>query len=264
MIINAIMGLPHVRLIDIIDVLIVAVLVYYIYRMVRGTNVMLIFWALIVLLVSWRVADLLEMRLLGALLGGVASVGLIALVVIFQPEIRKFLLFLGTKTQLDESWLQRLQFWRHQQQASKGNSYEAYVNACMHMSQSRTGALIVFKRKNEVEELIATGERIDALASSPLIEALFFKNSPLHDGAVIAHGNQILAARCILPVTSRLDVDPNLGLRHRSAIGVTEQLDVLSVIVSEETGSISYAVDGEIHHDISPVQLRQALEKYEC
>ena len=258
------MGLPTLRLIDVIDILIVAVLVYYIYRMVRGTNVMLIFWALIVLLVSWRVADLLEMRLLGALLGGVASVGLIALVVIFQPEIRKFLLFLGTKTQLDESWLQRLQFWRHQQQASKGNSYEAYVNACMHMSQSRTGALIVFKRKNEVEELIATGERIDALASSPLIEALFFKNSPLHDGAVIAHGNQVLAARCILPVTSRLDVDPNLGLRHRSAIGVTEQLDVLSVIVSEETGSISYAVDGEIHHDISPVQLRQALEKYEC
>lgn len=259
-----ILGLPALRIVDIFDILIVAVLVYYIYRMVRGTNVMLIFWALIVLLVSWRVADLLEMRLLGALLGGVASVGLIALVVIFQPEIRKFLLFLGTKTQLDESWLQRLQFWRHQQQVSKGNSYEAYVNACMHMSQSRTGALIVFKRKNEVEELIATGERIDALASSPLIEALFFKNSPLHDGAVIAHGNQVLAARCILPVTSRLDVDPNLGLRHRSAIGVTEQLDVLSVIVSEETGSISYAVDGEIHHDISPVQLRQALEKYEC
>ena len=260
----AIIGLPNIRMVDIIDVLIVSVLVYYVYRMVRGTNVMLIFWALIVLLISWRVADLLEMRLLGALLGGVASVGLIALVVIFQPEIRKFLLFLGTKTQLDESWLQRLQFWCHQQQVSKGSSYEAYVNACMHMSQSCTGALIVFKRKNEVEEIIATGERIDALASSPLIEALFFKNSPLHDGAVIAHGNQILAARCILPVTSRLDVDPNLGLRHRSAIGVTEQLDVLSVIVSEETGAISYAVDGEIHHDISPVELRQALEKYEC
>ena len=102
------------------------------------------------------------------------------------------------------------------------------------------------------------------MASSALIEALFFKNSPLHDGAVIAHGNDILAARCILPVTSRLDVDPNLGLRHRSAIGVTEQLDVLSVIVSEETGAISYALNGEIHHNISPVELRQALEHYEC
>jgi uncharacterized protein (TIGR00159 family) len=259
-----ILGLPALRMVDIFDILIVAALFYYIYRMARGTNVMLIFWALLILLIVWRVANALGMRLLGALLGAVAGVGLIALVVIFQPEIRKFLLFLGTKTQLNESLWKRIQFWRHNIQNTSNVSYEAYVNACMHMSQSKTGALIVFKRSNEVEELIDTGERIDALASSPLIEALFFKNSPLHDGAVIAHGNQVLAARCILPVTSRLDVDPNLGLRHRSAIGVTEQLDVLSVIVSEETGSISYAVDGEIHHDISPVQLRQALEKYEC
>ena len=260
----AFLGIPTLRVIDIFDIVIVAVLVYYIYRMVRGTNVMLIFWALVILLVAWRVADSLEMRLLGAILSAIASVGLIALVVIFQPEIRKFLLFLGTKTQLNESLWKRLQFWRRQQQRAQGINYEAYINACMHMSQSKTGALIVFKRSNEVEELIATGERIDALASSALIEALFFKNSPLHDGAVIAHGNQLLAARCILPVTSRLDIDPNLGLRHRSAIGVTEQLDVLSVIVSEETGAISYAIGGTIHHDVTPVELRQALERYEC
>lgn len=260
----AILGLPALRIIDIFDIVIVALLIFYIYRMARGTNVMLIFWALVVLLVAWRVAEALNMRLLGAVLSAIASVGLIALVVIFQPEIRKFLLFLGTKTQLNESLWKRLQFWRHQQQSNKGLNYEAYVNACMHMSQSRTGALIVFRRQNSVDELISTGERIDALASSALIEALFFKNSPLHDGAVIAHGNKLLAARCILPVTSRLDIDPNLGLRHRSAIGVTEQLDVLAVIVSEETGAISYALGGQIHHDVSPVELRQALEKYEC
>ena len=264
MILNAIAGLPDLRFIDVLDIAIVAVLVYYIYRMARGTNVMLIFWALLILLAAWRVADALGMRLLGAILSAVASVGLIALVVIFQPEIRKFLLFLGTKTQLDESLWKRIRFWRRQQQNRNTISYEAYVGACMHMSQSKTGALIVFKRHNEVEELINTGERIDALASSALIEALFFKNSPLHDGAVIAHGNSLLAARCILPVTSRLDIDPNLGLRHRSAIGVTEQLDVLSVIVSEETGAISYAIGGQIHHDIIPVEIRQALEKYEC
>ena len=222
----AILGLPTLRLIDVLDIAIVAALVYTIYRMARGTNVMIIFWALLILLLVWRVADALGMRLLGAILSAVASVGLIALVVIFQPEIRKFLLFLGTKTQLDESLWKRLQFWRHQQQNKSASSYEAYVNACMHMAQSKTGALIVFKRQNSVDELINTGERIDALASSALIEALFFKNSPLHDGAVIAHGNQLLAARCILPVTSRLDIDPNLGLRHRSAIGVTEVLDV--------------------------------------
>ena len=260
----AILGIPTLRVIDIFDIVIVAVLIYYIYRMVRGTNVMLIFWALVVLLVAWRMADLLEMRLLGVILSAIASVGLIALVVIFQPEIRKFLLFLGTKTQLNESLWKRMQFWHSQRQQSQEINYEAYINACMHMSQSKTGALIVFKRGNEVEELIATGERIDAKASSALIEALFFKNSPLHDGALIAHGNSLLAARCILPVTSRNDIDPNLGLRHRSAIGVTEQLDVLSVIVSEETGAISYAVDGTIHHDVTPVELRQALERYEC
>ena len=260
----AILGLPALRIIDIIDILIVAGLVYYVYRMVRGTNVMLIFWALIVLLIAWRVADALGMRLLGALLSAIASVGLIALVVIFQPEIRKFLLFFGTKTQLNESLWKRMQFWRRNLQNKQSVNYEAYINACMHMSQSKTGALIVFKRQNEVEELINTGERIDALASSALLEALFFKNSPLHDGAVIAHGNNLLAARCILPVTSRLDIDPSLGLRHRSAIGVTEQLDVLSVIVSEETGAISYAIGGVIHHDVTPVELRQALEKYNC
>ncbi len=264
MILQAILGLPTIRIVDVVDVLIVAALVYSLYRMIKGTNVMLIFWALIIMLVAWRVADALGMRLLGALLSAVASVGLIALVISFPPEIRRFLLLIGTKTHIDQSWGQRLQFWRRNMQQGKGVNYEAYINAFMHMSQSKTGALIIFRRHNEVEELIETGERINAPASSALIETIFFKNSPLHDGAMIVRGNEILAARCILPVTSRLDIDPNLGLRHRSAIGVTEQLDVLSVIVSEETGAISYAIGGEIHHGISPVELRQALEKYEC
>ena len=264
MTIAAILGLPAVRVIDVVDVLLVALLVYWIYRMIKGTNVMLIFWALVVLAVAWRLADALGMRLLGAILSAVTGVGLLALVVIFQPEIRRFLLFLGTKTQLDQSLVQRLQFWRRNMQKKQSTEYNTYINACIHMSQSKTGALIVFRRQNEVEELVATGERLEAPANTTLIETIFFKNSPLHDGAMIVHGNTILAARCILPVTSRLDIDPNLGLRHRSAIGVTEQLDALSVIVSEETGAISYAVDGEIHHDVSPVALRQALEKYNC
>lgn len=264
MILDAILGIPSLRVIDVVDILIVAVLVYSLYRMIKGTNVMLIFWALVVMLVAWRVADVLGMRLLGAILSAITSVGLIALVVIFQPEIRRFLLFIGTKTQIGQSWGQRLRFWRRNMQQGKGVNYEAYINACMHMSQSKTGALIVFRRQNEVEELVETGERINAPAGSALIETIFFKNSPLHDGAMIVRGNEILAARCILPVTSRLDIAPNLGLRHRSAIGVTEQLDVLSVIVSEETGAISYAIGGEIHHNVSPVELRQALEKYSC
>ena len=236
------------RIIDIVDIAIVAGLVYYIYRMARGTNVMIIFWALLIVLIASWGANAAGMRLLGALLNAITSVGLIALIVIFQPEIRKFLLFLGTKTQLDQSLWKRFRFWQHNIQQQNTIDYEAYVGACMHMSQSKTGALIVFKRRNEVEEIINTGERSDALAAGLQLQL------PLY----------LLAARCILPVTSRLDIDPNLGLRHRSAIGVTEQLDVLSVIVSEETGAISYAIDGQIHHDISPVELRQALERYEC
>ena len=250
------MPFPQIRFVDILDIFMVAFLVYELYRMLKGTNIIRMFWALLILYIAWRVFDL-------QILGGVMSIGLIALVIVFQPEIRKFLLMVGTKTQLTGDTLaKRLQFWRSDVSKHRGVDFEPYITACMHMSQSKTGALIIFKRANEVEELVRTGQVVNAVASSALLETLFFKNSPLHDGAVIVSGNQVVAARCILPVTSRTDIDPNLGLRHRSAIGVTEQLDVISVIVSEETGAISYAIGGDIHHDVTPVQLRHALEKY--
>ncbi|MCR4659153.1 MAG: diadenylate cyclase CdaA [Bacteroidales bacterium] len=251
----------QIRFVDVIDVILVAIFAYQIYRLVRGTNVLRIFWALLVLVLAWQVAKLSGMRLTGAILGSVVNVGLIALVVIFQPEIRKFLLFIGTKTQLDGGLLGRIAFWRRDAgKADSRSTLDPYIHACMHMSAAKTGALIIFRRQNEVEELVATGERIDARVSAPLLETLFFKNSPLHDGAVIVQGSTVLAARCILPVTSRTDIDPSLGLRHRSAIGVTEQLDVIAVVVSEETGAISYAAGGEISHGVSPTQLRQYLE----
>ena len=255
------MPFPTIHVVDVLDVIIVAFFIYQLYRLLRGTNVMRIFWAVLIIYLTWRIAVLLGMRLTGEILGGVMSIGLIALVIVFQPEIRKFLLMVGTKTQLTGDTIKkRFQFWRTDLDKRSGTNLDPYVQACMHMSQSKTGALIIFKRNNEVEELVATGEKINAMASSALIETVFFKNSPLHDGAMIVHGNTILAARCILPVTARIDIDPNLGLRHRSAIGVTEQLDVISVIVSEETGAISYAVGGEIHHDVSPAQLQRELQ----
>lgn len=256
-------GLPSIRLIDIIDILLVTLFFFYAYRFVRGTNVMRIFWAIVIIVISWQLTGRLGMRLSSGILGQVVSVGLIALVIIFQPEIRKFLLFVGTKTTAaGDSFKKRFLFWKHNlSQQNNSTSFEPYIQACMHMSQSKTGALIIFKRQNELDDFIATGETIDATASAPLLESLFFKNSPLHDGAVIVRRNTILAARCILPVSSNPDIDPNLGLRHRSAIGITEQLDAISVIVSEETGAISYAVNGQIFHNVSPLQLRQFLEK---
>lgn len=254
---------PQIRFIDVLDILMVTMLIYWLYRLMRGTNIMRIFWAVVVIYGAWRIFDILNMRLCSQIFGGIMSIGLISLVIVFQPEIRKFLLFIGTKTsQAGDSVAQRFRSWRNgSREQTTGINYEPYVQACMHMSASKTGALIIFKRANSVEEIVQTGERINAQTSAPLLETLFFKNSPLHDGAVIVEGDRVLAARCILPVTSRLDIDPNLGLRHRSAIGVTEQLDVISVIVSEETGAISYAEGGEIHHNVSPVELRHALER---
>lgn len=254
--------LPTIRFIDILDILFVAGLVYMLYRLLKGSNILRIFWAILTIYVAWRIFDVLNMRLCSEIFGGIMSIGLISLVIVFQPEIRKFLLFVGTKTTIaGDTVIKRFRFWRDDANNKKSNvNFEHYIQACMHMSQSKTGALIIFKRSNSVDDLIETGEKINADTTSALLETLFFKNSPLHDGAVIVDGNKVLAARCILPVTSRLDIDPNLGLRHRSAIGVTEQYDVISVIVSEETGAISYAIGGEIRHAVTPSQLRQALE----
>lgn len=260
---SAIQGLPAIHVVDIIDVLLVAFLAYQIYKLVRGTNVLRIFWAVIIIYLLWQLVTALHMRLSSEILGQFISIGLILLIIVFQPEIRRFLLLVGTKTSLGgDTILKRFHFWKSKMndEASKVD-LEPYIQACMHMSQSKTGALIVFIRQNDVNDIITTGERIDAMVSSALLEALFFKNSPLHDGAVLVKGNRVVAARCILPVSSNLDIDPNLGLRHRSAIGVTEQTDVISVIVSEETGAISYAVEGVIHHDVTPVQLRRYLEQ---
>lgn len=256
-----IQGLPNVRIVDILDVLFVAFILYECYRLAKGTNVMRIFWTIVAIYVLWRVVDVLGMRLSSGILGGIISVGLLAIVVVFQPEIRKFLLMLGTKAspELRLRMIRRI-FLRQPDVEEQKIILEPYIQACVHMSATKTGALIIFKRENSVDELVATGERIDAKVSSALLETLFFKNSPLHDGAVFVDGNTVVAARCILPVTERTDVDPNLGLRHRSAIGVTEQLDVVAVVVSEETGDISYAVDGEVHHGVSLVELSQALE----
>lgn len=258
-----IQGFPSIKLTDVIDILLVAFLAYQIYKAVRGTNVLRIFWALVSIYVLWQLSTLFNMRLMSTILGQFISIGLILLIIVFQPEIRRFLLLVGTKTSIGgDTLLKRFRFWKKSMSDQNASvELDPYIQACMHMSQSKTGALIVFIRQNEVGDIIGTGERIDAVVSSALLETLFFKNSPLHDGAVLVKGNKVVAARCILPVSSNLNIDPNLGLRHRSAIGVTEQLDVISVIVSEETGAISYAVGGEIHHDVTPVQLRSYLSE---
>jgi uncharacterized protein (TIGR00159 family) len=223
---------------------------------------MRIFWAIIVIYIAWRIFALLNMRLCSQIFGGIISIGLISLVIVFQPEIRKFLLFVGTKTSLaGDSFIKRFRFWRNDASKKSGPNFDPYVQACMHMSQSKTGALIIFKRSNDLEEIIDTGERINADTSSALLEALFFKNSPLHDGAMIIVGDRIEAARCQLPMTARRDIPAHYGMRHRAAIGVTEDTDADVIVVSEETGNVSYVHGGQIQTVKDIEELRTILGK---
>ena len=255
----AIQGFPEINFIDIIDILLVAYLFYEIYKLVKGTNVMGIFVGIMIIYAIWKIVSILQMKLLSDLLGQFISMGMLALVVVFQPEIRRFLLQLGTKSFIGIK--KKFLFWKINVAKKKMSDFEPYIKACINMSQSKTGALIVFMQENELNDIVASGETIDAEVSSALLETIFFKNTPLHDGAVIVKNNKIIAARCILPVSSNSAINPNLGLRHRSAIGVTEMSDAISVIVSEQTGAISYVKGGEITHGVTPAQLKKYLEE---
>jgi len=251
-----------IRVLDIIDILLVAFLLYQIYMLIRGTVAINIFIGIFVLYMIWLVVKVLNMELLSSILGQIIGVGVIALIIVFQQEIRRFLLFIGTrylsKNRFSiENWL----FPKQQNMIAPVN-IDAIVKACRNMSETKTGALIVIARKSELQFYADTGDAIDAETSSRLIENIFFKNSPLHDGALIIINDKIRAARCILPVTENMNLPAHFGMRHRAALGISEHTDALIVVVSEETGKISFGVEGDIKYGISSMELRQLLEEH--
>ncbi|MHC1707826.1 MAG: diadenylate cyclase CdaA [Bacteroidales bacterium] len=253
-------NLMDIKLVDVIDILLVAVLLYQFYNLIKGTGAINIFVGIIAFYIVWKLVKALHMEMLGEILGAFISVGFIALIVVFQPEIRKFLFLLGTPNFLSNK-PKRFFFWKLR--IINPNQLEVYhiTHACSRMSSSNTGALIVLARKNDLRNIAATGEYLDAKISSQLLENIFFKNSPLHDGAVIIFENRIIAARCILPVTDRQDIPDGLGLRHRAAIGITEQSDAIAVIVSEQTGNVSLCVNGILRQNITDADLTEILEE---
>ena len=252
-------GLLNFSIIDAIDIILVALLLYGIFKLVKNTNAIRIFLGIFVIYILWQIVELLQMRLLADILGKFISIGVLALVVVFQPEIRRFLLLLGSRPFKDSS---RINLFKHFSTRKKNMlQIDPVVQSCQRMAQTKTGALIVFARGGDLSEIVETGEAVNSAISSALIETIFFKNTPLHDGAVVINGNRIVAARCILPVSSNPDIDPNLGLRHRSALGLTELTDALAVVVSEQTGAISLVEDGNIHYNIAAGELRETLEK---
>ncbi|MDR2972997.1 MAG: diadenylate cyclase CdaA [Bacteroidales bacterium] len=237
---------------NIIDILLVIIVIFFLLRWLRGTTATRIITGLILVYVLWKVVSIFQLTILSEILGQIIQVGVILLVIIFQPEIRKFLYMLGNRKFF--KW-----FARTSKDENIEDDIDAIVRACKRMSASRTGALIVVARKNPLSEVIETGEQIDAFVSRELIENIFFKNSPLHDGALIIKKHRIAAARCILPVSKSEMLPPEVGLRHRSAVGITTETDSIAVVVSEQTGKIAISIYGRLLQDVSPTVLKQKL-----
>jgi uncharacterized protein (TIGR00159 family) len=244
---------------DVLDILFVSFLFYELYSLVRGTVTFSIFLGIFMVFVVWVVVRALKMELLGSILSNLFGVGMIALIVVFQQEIRRFLLMLGNSYRNNKKISLESLFSGNFRNISPVG-IKSIVDACIQMSKNRTGALIVISRENELKEYVRTGEFVDAEIRTDLIASIFFKNSPLHDGACIVVSNRIQAVRCILPVSSSQEISPSLGLRHRAAIGMSEVTDAFIIVVSEETGKISIAENGQLIENVSPDELFRVLQ----
>lgn len=242
---------------DIIDIVLVALMLYYIYRLMKESRSLNVFMGILIFVVLWLVvSQVLEMKLLGSIMDKLVSVGVIGLIILFQEDIRKFLYNLGAHQRIRAL---RSLFYnndKYQDKEQLKQTIMPIVMSCLSMSKKKVGALIVIQRSTPLDDIVATGERIDSSISQRLIENLFFKNSPLHDGAMVIAHDRIRAAGCILPVSHDLNIPKELGLRHRAALGITHESDCIAIVVSEETGGISVAIRSQF-------QLRLTAEKLE-
>ncbi len=251
------MGFVPFSFIDVVDIFLVAVIMYLIYRTTKGTNAPYILSGIIAVYLLWVVVRTLNMELLSTILGQLISVGTIALIIVFQPELRRFLQMIGMR-QKQFNFITRI--------FSAGEdpiqtNVAPIVTACREMAETKTGALIIIGQQSDLRLITEGGIALDARVSTSLLKNIFFKNAPLHDGAVVIEGDRIVAAKCILPVTQS-DVPKDYGTRHRAAIGMSEISDAIIVVVSEETGGISVAKGGELRRNLDPARLQQTLQRY--
>lgn len=246
---------------DIIDIVLVALMLYYIYRLMKESRSLNVFIGIIVFVVIWLfVSQVIEMRLLGSIMDKLVSVGVIGLIVLFQEEIRKFLYSLGTHQRMN-SVFKLFSARRESEIKEDKETIMPIVLACMDMSRGKVGALIVVERAIPLDDISTTGDIVDAKINQRLIENIFFKNSPLHDGAMIISQKRIKAAGCILPVSHSLNIPKDLGLRHRAALGLSQDSDAIAIVVSEETGRIGVAIKGEFRLRLSAEELESVLAK---
>ena len=248
-----------VRIWDILDILLLALLLFETYRLIRGTVAMDIFVGIFLVYVFWLLVRALHMEMIASVLGQIIGVGVIALIVVFQQEIRRFLLLLGGK--YAKTHLFRFSaFTIPGEKIMPPESIREIITAVKNLSATNTGALIAIAREGGLETVIGTGDIIHADITARLLESIFFKNNPLHDGAVIIQHNKIEAARCVLPVTENIFLPAKYGMRHRAGLGLAEKTDAVVIIVSEETGEVSLAYDAEIHFGLSKEKLKEELD----
>jgi uncharacterized protein (TIGR00159 family) len=249
----ALFGFLQLSIADILDILLLGLIIFFLFRWIRGSSAMSIFVAIVSLYMIRVLVSAFNMRLMTAIMDMVLDVGMLALIVIFQPEIRKFLIKLGNRymnSNQGRAIINRIMGKNTQGTIGNTEAVNEITEACRRMSEDKTGALIVIAQKNPLEEIISTGDKIDAAIHRRLIMNLFFKNSPLHDGALVIAGNRIVAVRCTLPITENKNLPANYGMRHKAAIGITEESDANVIVVSEETGNISFVKGGIV----TPIQ----------
>jgi diadenylate cyclase len=249
----------HIRLLDIIDMILVALLFYQLYMLIRGTVAYSITLGIGIIYVFWWAVRALQMELLSTILGSVLGVGVIALIIVFQQEIRRFLIYLGSRY-VDGNRISFEKILNLRFESKSQVKIKSILKAVMQFSQEKTGALIVIKKKSNLDMYAETGDVLNAETSSRLFASIFNKTSPLHDGAVIVENDKVKAARVILPVTDQPGLPPEYGLRHRAGLGISEVTDSLVIIVSEENGQISLAESGILQKNVPAKVLIQKLE----
>lgn len=256
-------GFLSIRIWDVLDILIFGYLIYRIYKLLRGSIAFNIFIGVTILYVVFWLVRALKMDLLSNLMGGIVSVGVVVLIVIFQPEVRRFLLLLGNTTLEQRSnFISRLWVKNFEPSHARQREIINIVSAMVKMGKEKTGALMVLSKNFDLEDIRSSGTAINANISQLLLLSIFQKESPLHDGAVIIGNGKILAAGCILPVSDSRNLPASAGLRHRAAVGITERSNIAALIVSEESGKLSFALEGKLERGISPEQLKTLLKEY--
>ena len=248
----------EIGIIEIIDIILVAILIYQLYKLIKGTVAINIFIGLAAIYLLWELVSAFQFQLLSKILGAFIGVGVIILAIVFQQELRKFLMMIGKGKLIKNKGLFKFNF--SIEHDNYLNSY-AISKACKEMAKTKTGAIIIVTQMDDLAVFAESGVEMNAIISVPMIESIFYKNSPLHDGAVIIKNNKIISARSVLPVSNSTELPGRLGMRHRAAVGITEESDAVAIIVSEETGKISYVKDGELFTNRTVEQLEQFLNR---